>query len=239
MNGLILKETRKKLGFTQVEFAEKLGVTSRTLIKYEKGEDIPKSKSEYFSKIIAALGNNSHSEHEVIAEDVNVNDPEEQISNSNGNIFTELKSGKYRIHVKKVPVKAFGSYLSHDNQDIDFFNELEPVSFTVDHIGKGNYICFEVQGESMNGGGINDAPEGAELLCRELGRHHWKDGFRDSPYGWVIVHKETVLYKDIKSLDLGTGNITLGSRSGLPQHPEFKVNLNDVRQIWKVIKRTY
>lgn len=167
-----------------------------------------------------------------------VNEPEEQLTNKNGNVFVPQKGGKFKIYVKKVPVKAFGSYISESN-DPEFFNELEQVSFTVDHLGRGNYICFEVQGESMNGGGLYDAPEGAELLCRELGRQHWKDGFRDSVYGWVIVHKDTVLYKDIIDFNLETGDITCHSRSGLPQHPDFKVNLNDVRQIWKVIKRSF
>jgi len=134
-------------------------------------------------------------------------------------------------------VRAFGSYISHF-QDPEFVSELKQVSFTVDHIGKGNYICFEVMGNSMNGGKIDDTKEGAELLCRELGRQHWRDGFKSNDYGWVIIHKETVLFKDIKSLDNETGDIVCSSRSGLPQHPDFTINLNDVRQIWKVIKRT-
>ncbi len=162
----------------------------------------------------------------------------EPITNKNGNRFEELPNGKYKIYVKKLPVNAFGSYLS-DFQNVDFINELEEVSFTVDHIGRGKYMCFEVDGDSMNGGGIYDTPDGAELLVRELGRQHWKDGFRESKYGWVIVHKETVLFKDLKDLDFKTGEITCFSRSGLPQHGSFKINLNDVNQIFKVIKRTF
>lgn len=162
----------------------------------------------------------------------------EVIENKNGNKFVKLKSGKFRITVKKVPVKALGSYLS-DFQNVNFYEDLEDVSFTVDKIGRGKYICFETEGDSMNGGGIDDSPDGAELLCRELGRQHWKDGFRESQYGWVIVHNKTVVFKDIVDLDKETGDITCRSRSGLPQHPDFKINLNDVLQIFKVIKRTF
>jgi hypothetical protein len=166
---------------------------------------------------------------------ININEPEEQIPNKNGYI-TVLKNGLFRIWVKKVPVKAFGSYLSH-YQDPDFLEEFETVSFPVDHNPKGNYIAFDVQGDSMNGGKIDDTKDGAELLCRELGRQHWRDGFRDSRLGWVIVHNDTVLFKDIKYFNSDTGDIVCSSRSGLPQHPDFTINLNDVRQIWKVIKR--
>jgi hypothetical protein len=167
-----------------------------------------------------------------------LNEPSEIYHNSNGNKFIELKNGKFKIIVKKVPVKAFGSYLS-DFQNVEFLEDLEDVSFTVDHLGKGKYMCFEVEGDSMNGGNLYDSPDGAELLCRELGKQHWKDGFRDSTYGWVIVHKQTVLFKDIIDFDVSTGDITCHSRSGLPNHSDFKINLDDVHQILKVIKRTF
>ena len=233
-----------KLNITAYKLSELTGLPQSTLSNYRNGKSIP---NRVVNEAIASKMNinpdwliNGVGSMEIEPEVkmLSVIEPEEQITNTNGNVFTELKNGKYRIYVKKVSVKAFGSYLS-DNHDPEFLNELEQVSFTVDHIGKGNYICFEVQGDSMNGGGINDAPEGAELLCRELGRQHWKDGFRDSQYGWVVVHNETVLYKDIKSLDMNNGELILSSRSGLPQHSDFTVNMNDVRQIWKVIKRAY
>jgi transcriptional regulator with XRE-family HTH domain len=233
MSDLDFKSKRKALGFTQEQVAKALGVDRRTIIKYEQGFTIPDSKA----KLMDFLYNENVNKSDIV-EALSVNDAKEQIANSNGNVYEDIGDGKFKIFVKKVPVKAFGSYLSH-YQDPEYVEELKQVSFTVDHIGKGNYICFEVQGESMNGGGIYDAPEGAELLCRELGRQHWKDGFRESIYGWVIVHKETVLYKDITDFDPATGDITCHSRSGKSYHPDFKINLDDVSQIWKVIKRSY
>lgn len=231
----IIQEIKDK-GLTGYKIAEETGLTEVGINKILNGTSKnPRKKtldilSNYLSK-------KTHNYYVAESSALYVNEPEEQITNKNGNVFTELKGGKFKIHVKKVPVKAFASYLSH--RDGEFFDELEQVSFTVDHIGRGNYICFEVQGESMNGGSINDAPEGAELLCRELGRQHWKDGFRDSIYGWVIVHKETVLYKDIEEFNPETGDIVCSSRNKLPQYGNFVINLNDVQQIWKVIKRSY
>lgn len=160
------------------------------------------------------------------------------LKNNNGNYFKELDNGKFKIFVRKLPVRAFGSYLS-EFQNLEFINELEEVTFTVDHLGRGKYMSFEVEGDSMNGGGMNDTPEGAELLVRELGNHHWKDGFRESKYGWVIIHTDTVLFKDIKDFNIETGDITCSSRSGLPQHSDFTINLDQVKQIFKVIKRTF
>lgn len=226
-----LEENKKRYKLKYTQLGGILSVSPdafRMAVKRKSFSEIEKNAIEHYFDLLE----NSN------AKPIVINEPKEQIPNKNGNVFEELGEGKYKIFVKKVPVKAFGSYLS-DFQDAEFYEELKQVSFTVDHIGRGNYICFEVEGNSMDGGSINDAPEGAELLCRELGRHHWKDGFYDSIYGWVIVHKDTVVYKDIKDFNLETGDIVCSSRSGLPQHPDFTINLNDVRQIWKVIKRSF
>jgi len=226
MDGFKIKERRKQLGYTQTELGEQLGVKLRTVQSWEdNSRNITQSSLILLSQLLPKATRSVH-EHKDIYQ------------NTNGNKFVELPNGKFKIIVKKVPVKAFGSYLS-DFQDVDYLYELEEVTFTVDHLGKGKYMCFEVEGDSMNGGNLYDSPDGAELLCRELGKQHWKDGFRDSTYGWVIVHKQTVLFKDIIGFDENSGEITCHSRSGLPNHPDFKINLNDVNQILKVIKRTF
>ncbi|WP_264520354.1 helix-turn-helix domain-containing protein [Flavobacterium sp. N1994] len=224
---------RKKLELNQEDFAKLAAVSRRTVQNWESGGVIPETKWNLLRNLLQQEHNKK------VNNALNtVNEPREFYTNKNGNKFIELKNGKFKIIVKKVPVKAFASYLS-DFQNAHFMDELEEVSFTVDHIGKGKYLCFESEGESMNGGSIDDTPGDAELLCRELGRQHWKDGFRDSQYGWVIVHNQTVIFKDIKSFDKKTGDIVCSSRSGLPNHPDFTINLNDVRQILKVIKRTF
>lgn len=238
-----IKLVYESTGLTQKEFAARLGLTQQTVSYVLNGERKAGEKfltgiMENFKDVnpkwlMTGIGEmkSDSNEFNIIPRDVT-----EQLANKSGNVF-ELQNGKFRIFVKKVPVKAFGSYLS-DYQDPDFFESLEEVEFTATHLGRGNYICFEVKGDSMNGGHIDDTKDGAELLCRELGRQHWKDGFRDSPLGWVIVHKDTIVFKDIKDVNMETGEAVLSSRSGLPQHPDFTINLNDVRQIWKVIKRT-
>lgn len=228
-----LAEIRKTLKLNQSDFGAKVGVSLRTVQNWEAGGVIPETKWALLRNLLTEPNNKSNNNA------LNtVNEPREVYINKNGNKFLELKNGKFKIIVKKVPVKAFGSYLS-EFQNVRFLDDLEEVSFTVDHIGKGKYLCFETEGESMNGGNIDDTPADAEMLCRELGRQHWKDGFRDSQYGWVIVHTQTVIFKDIKSMDNKTGDIVCASRSGLPNHPDFIINLNDVRQILKVIKRSF
>lgn len=44
MNNLTIKKSRKKLGLTQAELAELIGVSENTIYNYEKGSKIPQSK---------------------------------------------------------------------------------------------------------------------------------------------------------------------------------------------------
>ncbi len=165
------------------------------------------------------------------------NSTEEYLSNSNGNKFKELQDGSFDMIVELIPFNAYASYLEtlEDNNSVN--EEFDSTVFNVDQYGKGNYKAFIVKGDSMNGGAINDTLDKAKVLGRELGRHHWKDGFRSAEYGWIIIAKQNIFHKDIIDFNSETGDITLHSRNNSPEYADFQINLNDVYQIFKVIKR--
>lgn len=50
MNGLAIKQGREKLGLTQQQFADRIGVSRETIINYEKGRPIPNLKVKYYIK---------------------------------------------------------------------------------------------------------------------------------------------------------------------------------------------
>lgn len=52
MNGLNIKEFREKLGLTQLELAEMIGVSRNTIINYEKGGVIPEAKRKILHKVL-------------------------------------------------------------------------------------------------------------------------------------------------------------------------------------------
>lgn len=164
---------------------------------------------------------------------------EQYITNSNGNKYKELSDGNYLIEVKVVPFEAFARYASEfSSNEAELFGEWENVTFMVDRIGLGNYLGFRVKGDSMDGGLLNDTPDKAIVLARELGRQHWNDGFSPTKYGWIIVTKDNILFKDIIGFDKTKGTIKCHSRNQSPEYSDFDYPLNDVRQIFKVIKRT-
>lgn len=225
-----IKALRKKLNLNQTDFGKKIGASLRSVQNYEKGNAQP--SAEKLMKLIElenSLGfNTKHTVRE---------SGQEYIQNKNGNTYKKLPDGTYDVEVKKLQFSAYASYLEAlEPGQVD--QDLTTTTFNVDRVGLGHYMAFTVKGDSMNGGGINDTPDKAKVLGRELGRQHWKDGFKPTDYGWIILCKQNIFHKDIIDMDK-EGNITLHSRNPSPEYSDFKINLNNVYQIFKVIKRIF
>ena len=213
-NSEVFRIIRMNLGITQAELGDKLGLNARTIINYEsENSPIPKSIMELMDKY------------------------QKTVINKNGNEFVLKDDGSYNIEVDIMPFLAYSSYLeTFENATVH--HDFDRATFNVDKFGRGNYKAFRTKGDSMNGGGIYDTPDGALVLGRELLKHHWTDGFNDNDYGWIILATENIFHKDIIVLD-EKGEITCHSRNTSPEYSDFTINLNNVYQIFKVIKRTF
>lgn len=233
MNGIDIKIIRKELKKTQQEFADILGISKSLVQKWESGDRTP---DEITQKSILKLSNAHRSgRSDVLIK--NYDDEIEVFENKNGIKFYLYPDDSIQIEVLKVPYKAYASYVEAYTDELKLNREFSKVSFKVDKIGKGNYLAFESQNDSMNGGGIDDTPGGADLLGREVGRHLWKDGFRKTKYGMILLTKRAIYHKDITSYNQETGMLTLNSRN--PENKDFEISINDVFQIFNVIKRTF
>lgn len=113
----------------------------------------------------------------------------------------------------------------------------ETKSFNIDKMEKGHYMAFTVKNNSMDGGKKNDTPNGAKILCRELQKQHWADGFPESEYGWVIVGDKDTYHADITGFDKNTGAISCSTRN--PKYSGFSLKPDECRQIFKVVQRSY
>lgn len=243
-----LKLKREAWNLKQEELAALIGKTRLTVNRWENAEKIPSGAQKFLQIFFSDERNNplkhlndTSKESEKYHLDIKVKQPLEFFKTKAGTLYEELPNGKYKIHVPKVPFKAYASFIEafQDEYDEDLLNEaFEEVTFTVDQIGRGKYIAFITANDSMNGGAINDTPDGAEVLARKLGKHHWQDGFRDTQYGWIIVSQSGIFHKDIENTDT-PGKILCKSRNPSPEFPDFPLILDDVHSIWKVIKRTF
>lgn len=160
----------------------------------------------------------------------------EILHNTNGNKYLVYPDGTIRIEVIKIPFNAHASYIECYHDEVILKEEFSTITFKVDHIGRGNYIGFESIGDSMWNNGGYDTPSGADMLGREVGKHLWLNGFHKTRYGFVIISKKGIWHKDITELK-ENGKITLSSRN--PQSKPFECSLNDVLQIFHVIKRSF
>lgn len=233
MTGKDLRRIREKAGLNQSELARLVGMHKNTIYSYENSEKVPEKKAPILEKALRDKITELGSKNELPE-----SYPNEYITNSSGNKYKELPDGSFDVEVGIIPFTAYASYLeSLETGTVE--EDLATTVFKVDHIGMGNYKAFVVRGDSMDGGKINDTKDGATVLGRELGRHHWKDGFRPTEYGWIILSKQNIFHKDIIDFDPETGDITCHSRNPSPEYADFKLNLNDVYKIFKVIKRIF
>lgn len=154
--------------------------------------------------------------------------------------FTEISPGFYGMMVELVPEYAKAGYLS-SYADQEFIDDLPKHYFTVDKFVRGKYRAFEVTGDSMNNGDIDEAiPNGAIVLARELKREAWRSKLHNHTWpNWIFVHRhEGIICKQIAHQDVQNGVLTLRSLNpDKDKYPDITVNMDELEQIYNVILR--
>lgn len=172
-----------------------------------------------------------------------IKEPKRKFITKSGNDINELSNGKYLLSVPMVPHKAHATYIS-EFQDADFISDLTKVSFIVDRIPRGSYMAFEIQNDSMNDATLDSEPSrnailhGDIVLGRELGKQHWTSKLNINGYPfWIIVHKDTIVCKEIIKHDVDKGIITCHSLNNSPEFIDFELKLDDCYQLFNIIKK--
>ena len=162
------------------------------------------------------------------------------LETSSGIKYFELSDNKYRMRVPLVPFNAYARYICEACDTIQQEREeWDEVEFIVDKIGHGNYMAFEIKGDSMNDDSRRSFIQGDLVLARELDKVHWKDGIRYNQYPfWIIVLNNTILCKEIINHNIETGDITCHSLNPSPEYADFTVNLGEVCRLFNIVQRT-
>lgn len=156
-------------------------------------------------------------------------DEVQEVKNDAKPISTEII-----IQVPLVNQYAYAGYLSGYQTDT-YIDSLPTIPFIADHEMKGNYIAFEVKGDSMNDGTEESYLEGDKLFCREIPQHLWVDSkLHIRKWDFVIVHEEGILIKRIIDHDVQNHTITVHSLNDF--YPDKVIDLADVRQIFNVVE---
>ena len=140
----------------------------------------------------------------------------------------------YIINVPLVNQYAQAGYLC-GYEDAAYMATLPTIPFIVDHEAQGNYVAFEVKGDSMNDGTVVSYLEGDRLLCREIQSHLWVTSkLHIRKWDFVIVHQEGILVKRIIDHNVDSHTITIHSLNDM--YPDRVIDLAEVKQIFNVIE---
>lgn len=138
------------------------------------------------------------------------------------------------VYIPLVNQFAYAGYLD-GYSDCTYLEQLPKIPFIVDHEGHGNYIAFEVKGDSMNNGTEESYLEGDRLYCREIQPHLWATSkLHLRKWDFVIVHEDGIVVKRIIDHDVENHTITIHSLNDM--YPDRIIDLCDVRQIFNVIE---
>ncbi len=203
-----LKYLRKQKGWTQQEFADKLGIKRSLLGAYEEERAEPRTE---VLEMVSDM-------YRVSIDDLLRRDLGDQKEN-----FLEkrrqLKMGNNRQQIEFVPVKAAAGYLAGYNDD-EFIEELN--TFTLPMLGAGNYRAFEIAGDSML-----PTPSGSVIVCHKV--EGW-DELRNNETYVVMTNREGIVYKRVIKSNRSKSKVTLVSDN--PQFEPYAVNMDDILEIW-------
>lgn len=246
MNRINIAKLRKSLKKNQKEFSQLLGIAQSYLSELENG------KKPQTATLIEAIEANI--DQDIIANfrescDIPQNSDASYIKALGNEVYTETGSGvkyfelsdnKFRMRVPLVPFNAYARYANEACATIEQEKEeWDEVEFIVDKIGHGNYMAFEIKGDSMDDDSRRSFVQGDIVLARELDKIHWKDGLRYEKYPfWIIVLEGTILCKQIIDQNIETGEITCHSLNHSPEYSDFTINLQQVFRIFNIIQKT-
>ena len=129
---------------------------------------------------------------------------------------------------------AYAGYLS-GYADEEYIEGLPVVPFFADHEAKGNYVAFEVRGDSMDDGTDEGYMDGDRILGREIPPDLWVSSkLHIRKWDFIIVHTEGILIKRIIAHDVDKHLITIHSLNDM--YEDKVLDLKDVRKIFNVIE---
>lgn len=166
-------------------------------------------------------------------------EPVDTHTNKGGIQFVELSEGYFIMYPHRVTVKARAGYLAGWGHE-EYIDGLPTYPAVVKQIHKGNYMWFDIDGDSMDDGSKRSIEDGSMVLGREISRSLWKSKFhlKDYPF-YVIVHiTRGIVCKEITKHDTIKGCILCHSLNpNKDMYPDFELKLDECIQIFNVVKK--
>ncbi len=203
-----MKYLRKLRGFTQDEFAQKIGIKRSLVGAYEEERAEPnyevlETVSDLFKVSIDDL-------------------LRKDLSETKGSYLAKRRQLKMLAEtnvIHFVPVKAAAGYLN-GYADPEFLDELN--TFTLPMLTSGTYRAFEIIGDSMM-----PTPSGSVIVGEKV---ESLDDVKNNNAYIVLSKSEGVVYKRVLKSNRSKSKLTLLSDN--PVYQPYQVNTEDVLEFW-------
>ncbi|MEO6637207.1 MAG: LexA family transcriptional regulator [Ginsengibacter sp.] len=209
--GQNLKYLRKLRGWTQEEFANKLGIKRSLIGAYEEERADPRID------VLEIIGDI----FKVTLDELLLRD----LSEANGASYLAkrrqlkmMSADRNIIHF--VPVKAAAGYLA-GYADSEFIDELN--TFTLPMLTGGNYRAFEIIGDSMM-----PTPSGSIIVGEKAENI---ENVKSNGAYIVVSKSEGIVYKRVVKSNKNKNKLTLVSDN--PSYQPYQVNTGDVLEMWQ------
>lgn len=218
------------LGIQKSEFEKMVGLSNDAVNKM--GENTRKSTLDKISKSFPELNMSwvRTGVGEMLAGNTVAESPQpyRKTTNPNAVIIDQINLAMIPL----VSQYAYAGYLS-GYADTEYVETLPKLPVIVDHQLKGEYMAFEVKGDSMEDGTADSLRSGDILICRNIKQEHWRNKLHINKWNFIIAHKtEGILVKRIIAHDVENGTITIHSLNDM--YEDKVLSLNDVSMLFNV-----
>lgn len=209
--GKNLKYLRKLRGWTQEEFATKLGIKRSLIGAYEE------ERAEPRLEVLKTVGKMFKlSLDELLLEDVSATSGSDYL-----NKRRQMKLMDSDDHlIRFVPVKAAAGYLA-GYADHEFIDELN--TFTLPMLRGSNLRAFEIIGDSML-----PTPSGSVIVGEKVNS---LEDVKNNAACIVVTTSEGIVYKRIMKNNRVVSKVTLVSDN--PSYQPYQVAKADVIELWE------
>jgi len=209
--GQNLRYLRRLRGWTQDEFANKLGIKRSLVGAYEEERAEPRLEvlnviSDMFKVTL----------DELLRSDLSAVKGSNYLAKRRQ--LKMMNADRNLIHF--VPVKAAAGYLA-GYADSEFIDELN--TFTLPMLTGGNFRAFEIAGDSMM-----PTPSGSVIVGEKI--ESLEDAKTNMAY-IVVSRSEGIVYKRILKSNRNRNKITLVSDD--PAYQPYQVNAEDIIEMWQ------
>ena len=140
-------------------------------------------------------------------------------------------------HIVKIPLVgqyAYAGYLS-GYADREYIEQLPTIPFMPDRTMTGNYLAFEIHGDSMDDGTRDAYCQGDIVICREVEPYNYQhSALHFKRRDFVLVCVDGILIKRVIAHDVERHVITIHSLN--PEFQDREIDLSQVKQIFSIIE---